>query len=256
LLCLTWLASRPIEPEVGDRMDQEQAEHARPARILVVEDQGDVRQMLATALELEGHRVDQAANATEGLRRLKEGRYDLVLSDFAMPDRTGLWMLTEAGRNGLLSHTPALIITAHPEVGGFGDVRVIAKPLDLDRFLELVSRMLHESGDEAGREGTLAPRSGRGPRIELVLYTSPRSPASVQARKNLDRLLQQFDTSMVEFSICDLGAQPEAGERDGVAFTPTLVRRYPKPRMWVLGSLREAEVVVDFLRACGVAARP
>jgi CheY-like chemotaxis protein len=272
---------RPIEPEVDDRMDHEHArgrpgrtagrpddepgQVARPrrdrpavvgaARILVVEDQGDVRQMLATALELEGHRVDQAANATEGLRRLEEARYNLVLSDYAMPDRTGTWMLTEAGRRGLLSHTPALIITAHPDVGGFGDVHVIAKPLDLDRFLELVGRMLDECETEADRDGSGASGGGSSARIELVLYTSPWSPASVQAKKNLERLLPQLDTSMVELSICDLGSQPEAGERDGVAFTPTLVRRYPEPRMWVLGNLREVEMVKDFLRACGVVVR-
>ena len=55
------------------------------ARILVVEDQEDVRRMLAAALEMEGHLVDEAANATEGLQCLQQSRYDLVLSDYAMP---------------------------------------------------------------------------------------------------------------------------------------------------------------------------
>ena len=45
-----------------------------PARILVVDDQEDVRQMLTLALELEGHRVDAAANAHEGLKRLREAQ--------------------------------------------------------------------------------------------------------------------------------------------------------------------------------------
>ena len=114
------------------------------ARILVVEDQSDVRQMLATALELEGHQVDQAASATEGLHRLESSHYDLVLTDYAMPDRTGTWMLIEAGRRGLLDHTSALIVTAHPDVGNLGSVHVITKPLDLDRFLDLVQDMLDE----------------------------------------------------------------------------------------------------------------
>ncbi len=68
------------------------------ARILVVEDQEDVRRMLVTALEIEGHAVAEAANAAEGLQRRREARYNLVLSDYAMPGGTGTWMLHEASR--------------------------------------------------------------------------------------------------------------------------------------------------------------
>jgi hypothetical protein len=43
-----------------------------------------------------------------------------------------------------------------------------------------------------------------------------------------------------------------AGEEDRIAFTPTLVKRFPEPKMWVLGNLRESEILVDMLRVCGV----
>ena len=112
------------------------------ARILVVEDQDDVRRMLVTALELEGHEVVEADNAPSGLKRLQESRYQLVLSDYAMPGRTGTWMLHEASRQGLLEHTIALIVTAHPHVRDLANVEVITKPLDLDHFLEQVRRIL------------------------------------------------------------------------------------------------------------------
>src|SRR5689334_25414882 len=88
----------------------------RRARVLVVEDQEDVRRLLVTALEIEGHAVDEAANAVEGLRRLQAGRYDLVLTDYAMPGGTGTWMLHEATRRHLLGDAAALIVTAHPDV--------------------------------------------------------------------------------------------------------------------------------------------
>src|SRR3954466_9866557 len=84
-------------------------------RILVVEDQDDVRGLLVTALEIEGHEVDEASNARDGLQRLQATHYDLVLSDFAMPGGTGTWMLHEAERLGLLNRTKALIVTAHPD---------------------------------------------------------------------------------------------------------------------------------------------
>ena len=112
------------------------------ASILIVEDQEDVRRMMVTALTIEGHQVDEAANGPEGLERLKQGRYQLVLSDYAMPGQTGSWMLREATRLGLLDHTAAVIITAHPDIEPVPGVVVIPKPLDLDDFLEQLRKLL------------------------------------------------------------------------------------------------------------------
>ena len=229
------------------------------ARILVVEDQEDVRRMLVTALELEGHIVDDAATAADGLRHLQQTRYNLVLSDYAMPGGTGTWMLHEATRQGLMDGAVALIVTAHPDVRELGNVAVISKPLDLDEFLEQVRRILGSSGVPGSSglppasPGDMRPnvRAGRY-RAELVLYVSSASPPSIQARRNLERLLERFDTSQIKFSVCDLAQEPLAGEADRVAFTPTLVKRYPEPRMWVLGNLKDPEIVVDLLHACGI----
>jgi CheY-like chemotaxis protein len=227
-------------------------DHSR-ARILVVEDQDDVRGLLVTALEIEGHLVDAAANAREGLDRLHKGRYDLVLSDYAMPGGTGSWMLHEAERQGLLTNTAALIITAHPNARELAHLEVIPKPIDLDHFLDQVRRVLDEEGPAEARG--VDGEGKRSHRVELVLYVSPNSPASAQARRNLEDLLARFDASQIKYSVCDLVRDPLAGEHDRVAFTPTLVKRYPAPRVWVLGNLRETEIVGDLLRVCGVDAK-
>jgi two-component system response regulator GlrR len=230
-----------------------------PARILIVEDQDDVRRMLATALGIEGHLVDEASSAAEGLKCLQETRYNLVLSDYAMPGGTGAWMLREASEQGLLQDTVALIVTAHPDVRELLNVEVISKPLDLDNFLEQVRKIL-----AAGRDDDFAPSAAPDPqrsqvrtlpRVELVLYVSSASPTCIQARTNLERLLEEFDTSQVRYTVCDLVREPLAGEADRIAFTPTLVKRYPEPKMWVLGNLREPQIIADLLRVCGVEPR-
>ena len=231
----------------------------RETRILVVEDQEDVRRMLVTALEIEGHRVDAASNAADGLKRLSQARYNLVLSDYAMPGGTGTWMLHEASRLGLMDATVALIVTAHPEVNELTGVEVIPKPLDLDFFLEQVRRVL-AGGGTGGSGGTeqgvrRGARRMAAHRVELVLYISSASPVSLQARRNLDRLLSAFDRSQVKFTVCDLVSNPRSGDADRIAFTPTLVKRYPEPRVWVLGNLKESDVVADLLTMCGVDAR-
>jgi circadian clock protein KaiB len=215
--------------------------------------------MLVTALEIEGYSVDEAGSAAEGLDRLQEARYNLVLSDYAMPGGTGTSMLHEATRLGLMEATVALIVTAHPDVRELAQVEVISKPLDLDFFLEQVRRILggppprHDS--LPGLDPAVGPSSPAGHRVELVLYVSAASPASIQARRNLDRLLARFDGSQVRVTVCDLTSEPMAGDADRVAFTPTLVKRFPEPRMWVLGNLRETELLADLLRVCGVDAK-
>jgi hypothetical protein len=167
-------------------------------------------------------------------------------------------MLHEASREGLLEGTVSLIVTAHPDVRELSGIQVVPKPLDLDAFLDQVRRVL-TSGERSDRspagprpKAVSAARESNGPRVELVLYVSAASPASIQARRNLQRILEQFDASQVTLTVCDLVEDPLAGEADRVAFTPTLVKRSPEPRMWVLGNLRDPEVVADLLRVSGV----
>ena len=230
----------------------------RRARVLVVEDQADVRQLLVTALEIEGHEVDEASNAIEGLQKIRQNRYNLILTDYAMPGGTGTWMLQQASADDLLQGTVSLVVTAHPDARELSTHDVIPKPLDLDNFLGQVRRVLAASNRLNGGPGS-ADDAGSGRRarfiVELVLYVSSASPASIQARRNLEQVLDGFDRSQIKYTICDLGREPMAAEIDRVAFTPTLVKRYPEPRMWLLGTLRETDLVADLLRVCGVDAK-
>jgi CheY-like chemotaxis protein len=216
-----------------------------PPRILVVEDQEDVRHMVATALEIEGYQVDEAANAHEGLRHLERLTYQLVLSDYAMPGGTGTWMLQEAGRRGLMGKTAAVIVTAHPEVTELTNVPVINKPLDLDAFLEQVRGLVAPTP-------AVADSRAVHQKLVMVLYISSRSPSSMRARANLQHLLAGIDPSLVKCTIVDLFEHPRAGDADRIAFTPTLVRHHPGPRMWIVGSLGDPAVLKPLLRASGI----
>jgi len=229
----------------------------RRARVLVVEDQADIRRLLVTALEIEGHEVDEASNAIEGLQKIRQNRYNLILTDYAMPGGTGTWMLQQASADDLLQGTVSLVVTAHPDARELTTHDVIPKPLDLDNFLGQVRRVLATSHRPNGAPGADDAGSARRSRfiVELVLYVSSASPASIQARRNLEQVLEGFDRSQIKYTICDLGREPMAAEIDRVAFTPTLVKRYPEPRMWLLGTLRETDLVADLLRVCGVDAK-
>jgi KaiB-like protein len=88
--------------------------------------------------------------------------------------------------------------------------------------------------------------------IELVLYVSPSSPASARAVANLRRIVRQYKKRQIVVTVCDLSSDPTGGERDQIAFTPTLCKRRPEPPAWILGDLSRAEPLIELLEFCGV----
>ena len=92
-------------------LEPQSAVTAAKGRILVVDDEGDIRESLDALLSLEGYEVDLAANATEGTKRLESHAYDLVLLDLMMPDRSGMDLLKEVRDRD--HETPIFMITAY-----------------------------------------------------------------------------------------------------------------------------------------------
>jgi two-component system NtrC family sensor kinase len=78
-----------VRPEGRAGAEIARAEPPAPARVLVVDDEEEIRGMLAEILALDGHQVEQAANGREALARLAERRFDLVISDLLMPALDG-----------------------------------------------------------------------------------------------------------------------------------------------------------------------
>jgi CheY-like chemotaxis protein len=223
---------------------------SQTARILVVEDNDDVRQMMAVALQGHGYSVAEAADAEEALRHLQAGSFDVVLSDYELPDKTGATMLREASRAGLLGSATALIVTAHTQPDDADGYEIIRKPIDLDRLMSQVQRVLGASGKV--RPVPPPPADGGAPAADLVLYVSAGSAASVKARRSMESTLRAFAGSPIRYAVCDVGEEPAKAEEDQIVFTPTLVKRSPGPRAWVLGDLADAAVVIDLLKICGL----
>ena len=66
-----------------------------PAKILVVDDESSMRELLAILLQREGYQVEQAANGVAGLEKIIAGGFDLVISDIQMPKMTGIELLRQ-----------------------------------------------------------------------------------------------------------------------------------------------------------------
>src|SRR3954464_4889357 len=81
-------------PDSADRL-------ASPA-ILVVEDDPDIREMLSTLLQIAGFVVVSCESAECGLNALREQEFDCVVTDYALPRQSGLWLLDNAKAEGLI----------------------------------------------------------------------------------------------------------------------------------------------------------
>jgi CheY-like chemotaxis protein len=232
-------------------------------RILVVDDDRAFGGFMIAALESRGHDADWAACIADGLATLYAKRYDLVIIDLRLPDGSGLDFLRHATDEGLLADSAAIILTGH-EFDEPSDIRVFHKPLDLDPFLDRMSTIVaHTKQRRAGNGGVRPPsirratsndnsRPSCAPKIELVLYTSAASEKSQKAMRTVRDVLDQYDASDVNFSICDLSGGPSRGDEDSVVFTPTLVKRGPGPRTWIVGNIDQPELLIDLLDVSGV----
>ena len=74
------------------------AHNARNSRILVIDDEPDVREMLQFLLEEEGFQVETAPDGTSGIAKLAGRDYDLVLLDLMLPDLSGMEVLQRIRR--------------------------------------------------------------------------------------------------------------------------------------------------------------
>src|SRR5215472_4854359 len=121
--------------------------------VLIIDDEAAIRESLQTLLELEGYEVDTASDGAEGLARLAERPYDLVLLDFAMPDRNGIEVLQDIRERD--SDLAVIMITAYGTVENAvnamqaGATNFIQKPWDNEKLLADVRAAVGQRRAEA-----------------------------------------------------------------------------------------------------------
>ena len=217
-------------------------------RILVVEDDRDTGELLKLARGSRGYEVTLAGGADEALGLLRSSHFDLVVTDYDMPRKTGAQLLVEARQSGLLDRTAALMITAHPDPRDLDpETPLMRKPLDVERLLVQVQTIVGRQPDPPS-----PARPGADPPAVITLYVNRASPFSERARQHMRELLAGYELADVRFEVCDLLENVEQAARDRVVFTPTLVYRGRGATAWVLGDLSDTKVVRDLLALAGL----
>jgi CheY-like chemotaxis protein len=114
-------------------------------RLLLVEDDADSRNAMSLTLEAAGAIVITVGTATEALASLSAKPFDVVVSDLAMPEQSGFWLITKIRQLFPQPHLPVLAVTGHPfpadgvRRAGFDDV--LQKPPDPDTLCAKVAAL-------------------------------------------------------------------------------------------------------------------
>ena len=127
------------------------------AHILFVDDDTALRDVVRNQLAVMGYTVTEAANGTEAIEKLQQGKYDLMLLDINMPEKSGIEVLKyiqdKKIRCKVIMLTGRVGFSIATESLKLGAVEYITKPFNLEYLLSAIERVLAgapESGSGAG----------------------------------------------------------------------------------------------------------
>src|SRR5205823_8847303 len=108
----------------------------RPQRILIVEDNADLRRLFRTALSLAGYDVDEASDGVEALQHIENRQPDLVVLDLILRSLDGVSVQQELASRALTSRIPIVIVTGSQLDTDSMDVAcVLRKPVMPDELV-------------------------------------------------------------------------------------------------------------------------
>ncbi|GAA3435012.1 response regulator transcription factor [Kutzneria kofuensis] len=124
-------------------------EPSKRSRLLVVEDEPSIRELLAASLRFAGFEVDTASTGTDALRNVERERPDLILLDVMLPDRDGFEVVRRLRSGGL--GVPVLFLTARDgaedKITGLtiGGDDYVTKPFSLEEVIARVNAVLRRT---------------------------------------------------------------------------------------------------------------
>ncbi len=127
-------------------VDLEQVVQVQPKtslHVLVIDDDEAARNLISEYLSLDGHKVDLADGPAAGLRKIPAGRYDLIITDRAMPEMSGDQVALRSKR--VAPRVPVLMLTGLGEFMSAADDRpkgvdvVVSKPITIDTLRHAIA---------------------------------------------------------------------------------------------------------------------
>jgi len=119
------------------------------ARILIIDDEATIRDLLIKKLEREGYETMNASDGKEGIRLYRENPADLIITDLIMPEKEGIETIMELRRD--FQDVKVIAMSGGGKIDSgtylqiaktFGAIETIAKPFDLKEVLKTVQELL------------------------------------------------------------------------------------------------------------------
>lgn len=117
--------------------------------ILIVEDEHDIREIYAEVLSTAGYKVSQAADGEQGMQKIKDEAWDILLLDIMLPGKDGLKILKEIKENPQLKKGPVISLTnlnseniIQEAFGSGADGYLIKSEITPDKIVDEVDRVL------------------------------------------------------------------------------------------------------------------
>lgn len=138
------------------------------ARILIIEDNADNRELMSYLLTAQGYEIETAADGELALKALEESTFDLIVCDVHLPKIDGLEIVSTVKSRSELRHVPVIAVTALAMVGdrerllASGFDAYVAKPIDPASFLEEIQSALRSAPIawcDSEQEGSEWPKS-------------------------------------------------------------------------------------------------
>ena len=151
---------------------------SRPKRILIVDDDPDVHQLLVAALQVEGRQIDSAYNGLEGLERIRAAHYDLVMTDVNMPGLDGLELLERVHQVRPETKVVVMTVASTPEniIRAIRDraFSYFSKPFTINAVSEMAARALAATTSDDEIEVISARPNWLGLRLRCKMETADR----------------------------------------------------------------------------------
>lgn len=205
-------------------------------RILVVDDEADIRELLKEILTEEGYEVDVAADAEEARACRNEEDVDLVLLDIWMPDTDGITLLREWAADEAKAAAPVVMMSGHGtvetavEATRLGAFDFIEKPVSLAKLLRLVELALDEG------------RSRQKPRLRQLLPDLIRPIGKSRVMRGLRESVERVASH--DTAVMFIG-EPGSGREAFARYMHSLSRRSQGPFVSIVaGSLSQDDAAV------------
>ncbi|HEX5043935.1 MAG TPA: response regulator [Candidatus Polarisedimenticolaceae bacterium] len=141
------VTDQALQPAGGDGAALPQL--VRPGRILVIDDEAEIVEIVKDVLSAEGHEVATALNGSAGLATARGATFDVVFTDLGMPDMTG-WEVAERVRQ-LSPESAVVLVTGwgatldQEEVRRHGVEAVLNKPFEIDELVRIAASLLTQA---------------------------------------------------------------------------------------------------------------